>query len=96
VKAFRGRLAWARDPKGRERNLGELVSQFQYNYDVTWQTWVYSDRVHDDSGQCTVLQDYKVELTHCESLLPFICERGLLHAVLLLSVFCKSCVFLLG
>jgi len=23
VKAFRGRLAWARDPKGRERNLGE-------------------------------------------------------------------------
>jgi len=36
VKAFRGRLAWARDPQGHERNLGELVSQFQYNYDVMW------------------------------------------------------------
>ena len=76
LEAFRGRLAWARDPKGRERNLGELVSQFQYNYDVEWRTWVYSDRVRDDSGQCTVLEDYKVRLADCNLLLPFICERG--------------------
>jgi len=52
------------------------VSQLQYNYDVTWQTWVYSDRVHDDSGQCTVLEDYRVELADCDRLLPFVCERG--------------------
>ena len=76
VKGFHGRLAWARDPKGRERNLGELVSQFQYNYDVTWRTWVYSDRVDDDNGRCTALQDYKVQLADCDLLLPFICERG--------------------
>ena len=67
-------LAWARDPKGYERVLGELVAQFQYNYDVRWQSWVYSDWQQDDS--CTALRDYKVRHIPCDTLLSFACERG--------------------
>lgn len=74
-QAVKGRLAWARDPKGRETNLGQLVSQFQFNSDVYWKTWIYSDKIQDEQ-KCTVLRDYKVELDKCELLLPFICERG--------------------
>jgi hypothetical protein len=72
----RGRLAWARDPKGRETNLGQLVYQFQFNSDVSWLTWVYSDRIHD-GVRCTALRDYKVELVDCDRLLPFVCELGI-------------------
>jgi len=77
-------LAWARDPKGYERQLGELVAQFQYNYDIHWQSWVYSDW-HQD-GACTSLRDYKVRHVPCDTLLPFACERGLYHYLLVSSV----------
>lgn len=69
-----GNLAWARDPQGREQSMGEVIIQFQYNYDVNWQVWVYSD--WQVSGACTVLVDYKVTHTDCNAILPFICERG--------------------
>jgi len=87
-------LAWARDPKGYERQLGELVAQFQYNYDIHWQSWVYSDW-HQD-GACTSLRDYKVRHVPCDTLLPFACERGLYHlltyasALLIIVVLCFS------
>ena len=71
-------LAWARDAKGYERQLGELVAQFQYNYDVHWRSWVYSDRQRDDS--CTALRDYRVRHVPCNILLPFTCERGQYHS----------------
>ena len=75
-------MAWARDPKGYERQLGELTAQFQYNYDVWWQSWVYSDWQQD--GLCTALRDYKVRHISCDTLLPFACERG--ESCLLLSL----------
>jgi len=67
-------LAWARDPKGYERQLGELVAQFQYNYDIHWQSWIYSD--WQQEGSCTALREYKVRHISCDTLLPFACERG--------------------
>jgi len=67
-------LAWARDPKGYERQLGELVAQFQYNYDIHWQSWIYSD--WQEEGSCTALREYKVRHISCDTLLPFACERG--------------------
>ena len=73
-------LAWARDPKGYERQLGELVAQFQYNYDIKWQSWVYSDWQEDDT--CTALREYKVRHIPCNTLLPFACERGETHFLL--------------
>ena len=68
-------LAWARDPQGYERQIGDVVSQFQYNYDTNWRSWVFSDRLQQEQ-RCTALRDYKVESAACDTLLPFTCERG--------------------
>ena len=85
-------MAWARDPKGYERQLGELVAQFQYNYDIHWQSWVYSDWQQDDS--CTALKAYKVRHISCDTLLPFACERG--HIYIRYSVSVHFVVVIIG
>ena len=71
----RARLAWARNPTGREMNLGEVVSRFQFNYDASWQTWVFSEESSAPT-KCTSLQNYVVGRVDCRTLLPFICEKS--------------------
>lgn len=78
------RLAWARDPYGRETKLGELVSQFQFNYDVAWRVWIFAD--WQKEKVCPLLRDYKVEYASCDTILPFICEKGWFSALVLLHV----------
>ena len=73
----RGTMARAYDTgpsRKLERFLGEVVQAGQENYDVHWRAWVYSDWQKD--GLCTMLKDYKIDHVDCNTLLPYVCEKG--------------------
>ena len=44
------------------------------NYNPYWLTWVYHE--WQVEGMCTMMRDYHIEHADCNTLLPFVCERG--------------------
>jgi hypothetical protein len=73
IQKERAILAWART-LAEEKYLGEIISSSQINYNPYWRTWVYHE--WQVEGLCTAMRDYRIEHVDCNTLLPFVCERG--------------------